>query len=486
MRKPLLIALSVIFVLASCTKIQTTDIGNGLIPPIDGVLTKDSIIDVITNTSIDSTAIRVYKSDDHIIGTISNDPYFGKTQASIFFELKPPSYPFSFQGKKEELIVDSAELILSYRSIYGDSLQRQTWRVFEIDNRDTLRYDSVYRTKDVIRTGSQIGERTNIDLTTLNDSVNTKFEKASNQIRIKLNASFAQKMIKTFDSSNAYKNDSLFRSRFAGFAVVPDQGSGNALISVNLLDTNTKLALYYKYKTTTTPIEDTPTVSYFRFAVNSGTATSGNANIIKRDYSGPNLLSTYLNNGKEDSILLVQTAPGTIVDVRVPGLSNFPNSIIHRAELIAEIVPTNNPMLDALLTPPRYLLLTAWDPTNKVKINIPTDFQVDAQGTSNIGAFGGFINTRDNGTTITRAYDFNLTRYVQGIVTRKETNYDLRISAPSNDTIRYRDPYPATLFNTYYIVPSTSNVIANGRVQLGGGGKTMPYRMRLRIIYSRI
>ena len=120
MRKPIFVVLSVLLVFFSCTKIETTDIGNGLIPSVDGVNIKDTFFDVITNTFVDDNIARVYKADDHLIGVITNDPLFGKTTASAFFELKPTNYPFSFSGNKDSIIVDSAVLVLSYKGAYGD------------------------------------------------------------------------------------------------------------------------------------------------------------------------------------------------------------------------------------------------------------------------------------------------------------------------------------------------------------------------------
>jgi len=41
----------------------------------------------------------------------------------------------------------------------------------------------------------------------------------------------------------------------------------------------------------------------------------------------------------QDSIVFVQTSPGSYVRVRIPGLAGLSNRIIHKAELIAEQVP---------------------------------------------------------------------------------------------------------------------------------------------------
>jgi len=79
-----------------------------------------------------------------------------------------------------------------------------------------------------------------------------------------------------------------------------------------------------------------------------------------------------------------------------------------------------------------------------------------------------------------------MSRYVQGIVTRKDPVYTLRISAPTNDSLLYREPYPqVAAVQVYYLGPQDGNDVANGRVRLGGGTHSR-FRMRLRIIFSRI
>ncbi len=90
---------------------------------------------------------------------------------------------------------------------------------------------------------------------------------------------------------------------------------------------------------------------------------------------------------------------------------------------------------------------------------------------------------------IVKAYSFDISRYVQGIVTRKDSSYTLRLSAPSNDSVRYTAPYPQPITaSTFFVVPSIANNLADGRVRLGGGGlpRENQLRMRLRIVYSKL
>ena len=492
MRKLFSIAVAILFFISACTKIESTTIGSGLIPPIDGVTTLDTTLDVYTNNYIDPLGdeAKVYKTDEHVIGVINSDPLFGKTTATAFFELKPTTYPFSLPNP-QELTADSAVLILSYKGVFGDTLQDQDWEVREVS--EFMRGDTVFNVKKSFTTGESLG-KASINIPHLKDSINDRFENASSQIRIKLSQSFANKLMNQYDSTGngAYASDSLFRLNFKGFAVMPAQGSrGNALLRVNLSDTNTKLALFYNYhiKDSVSAKRDTA-VTYFRFSDGSNVniPVSANANYIKRERNGSQL-SQFLNTNRNDSLVFIQTMPGTFATLKISGLSTFPNVIVHRAELLAFQAPDDNPPLHLSLTPPRYLLLNAYDSVTKLNINVPNDFIV-SQETPNISTFGGFITEKavpDNG--IVKAYTFDLSRYVQGIITRKETIYTLKMSAPSNDSLRYTPPYPqANITSNFFVVPSFANNLADGRVRLGGGGMTKQnqLRMRLRIVYSKL
>jgi hypothetical protein len=486
MRKLYWLSISIFFCISACTKIESTTIGSGLIPPIDGVTTIDTTLAVYTNNFIDKSldSLKVYKTDEHVIGIIKDDPFFGKTTASAFFELKPTSYPNTF-STTNTLIADSAVLILSYKGVYGDTAIPQDWEVRELS--ENIQGDTIFNVKETFRSGDLLGQKT-INIPSLKDSINYGFEQARNQIRIKLSSDFARKIIERYKSGTEYKNDTTFRQNFKGFVVQPTANSqGNALIRINLLDTNTKLALFYKYKKTDASANNDTTVSYFRFSNGSVIPVSGNANNIVRNYTGSQF-SQFNNSASNAEFAFIQTAPGTFATVKIPGLRSFPNAIIHRAELLTFQAPDPSAYYN-VLTPPRFLLLSSYDSVNKVKTNIPNDFILSSNGI-NLETFGGYLTRKSvPGVNAVYAYTFDLSRYVQGIVTRKDSSYTLRLTAPSNDSIRYKDPYPSTTpAAPYYLVPSNANNVAEGRVRLGGGGMstTAPLRMRLRIIYSRI
>lgn len=473
---------------AACTRITTTELGSGLIPLVDGVNTFDTILQLETDTFTETDTTRIYNSDNMVIGAITNDPLFGSTTAELNFEIIPPFFPFGIAGSKDSLVVDSAVLILSYKGFYGDSSKPLQVSVQEISPSTPLNpftsYPVNFPNVRPVNTIGALGNTKVIDIRTLGDSVNNRFEKSNNQIRIPLRLDVARRFLRDYDSTNAYRNDSTFKSFFKGFSLkVQSVNPANALLYINLLDTNTKLALYYNTSSDGATIRDTA-VRYFRFNSFFG----GYANFITRNTAGAQISNHLTSTSKPDSLVYVQSFPGTYVRIKIPNLQNLSNRIIHRAELTAEQVPDDNNLLtiDRYFQAPRLLLLSAFDSVRKQKRNIPNDYLVSGQGPNTVD-FGGFRTFKTiNGYDRVAAYNFVVSRYIQGIVTRKDTSFTLRLSAPSNDSLNFTPPYPNNIVSQmYYLNAGVGNEVANGRVRLGGGTHSR-FRMRLRLVYSRL
>ena len=489
LRRIILSCIVLIAFFSGCTRISSTDVGSGLIPAIDGVTTMDTLLDVITDTFEDTDSVRVYRGDNHVLGAITNDPIFGKSRAIMYFEMKPTAFPYYIPGNKDSIVVDSAVLILSYRGMYGDSTKPLQVNVFEINKNTPLdpvaNYPANYPSSIPVSIGSSLADPVVVDIRRLGDSVNNRYENANNQLRIRLRSDVAKRFLKDYDSTNAYLSDSVFRTYFAGFALTTNNTSpANALLKFNLNDTNSKFALYYSSNSTGATQRDTSVV-YFKYQIGS----ASDANVITRDRSGSDAAKHITTTSKPDSLVYVQTMPGTYVRVRIPGLQGLSNRIIHRAELIAEQVPddANLSTIETQMLPPRYLLLSRFDTAIKQKRNIPNDFVITSSG-PNTSQFGGAVISKAAAPyDKIWAYNFDVSRYVQGIVTRKDTSYTLRISAPSNDSLQYAAPYPASqsVSTGYYLSPTNANDVGDGRIRLGGGTHSR-FRMRLRLIYSRL
>jgi len=455
----------------SCTKIITTDIGGDLLPPADDIITKDMVIDIATkNMRYDSVAVGI--SDDHVLGYL-NDPIFGKTTASINFQVAPPSTPFTRGIPKENVVVDSVVLCLKYDGAWGDTNQLLRVRVFSMDPEVIFSSALVYNNTKTFTKGQELTESNtpkDVDIRALDDVDTTKgyfTEVATNQLRIRLNKSFGEKILQA-DSATYYTSDTAFNNLLRGIIVQPETTTGQALISINLTDTTTRLALYYHNSNPA----DTVKLSK-RFA--PSTLTSANANTILRNYAGTKV-DEYIN--KPDSsqdLIYMQTSPGTRAFINVSKLDSMPNVIVHRAELLMYQVPDES---DKYLTPPN-LFLAAYDEDSMRAFTIPHDISFSGGGISNLAQFGVTPRKKDN----TYYYSFDISRYVQGIVTRHEKIYNLTLMAPYNQYI-----FIDSSFN--YAVPISSpvlNTVGVGRVRLGGGNNSnSQYKMRLHIVYSEV
>ena len=472
--------------LFACTRIGTSELGLDFLSQ-DAISTKDTVLDVETETIVMEDSLRIYPTDEHMLGNITNDPLFGSTSASLFFQLKPSFYPFYIKGSKDSVVVDSAVLVLSYKGFYGDSTKPVRIYVNKIDPATPLEvgkyYASNYASAYGIRKGSAIGNPYLLDFTRAKDSVNDRFENAAKQIRIKLNNAIATELLKTYDSNGAYRNDTTFRNAFPGFALSTNAADNhNALIRLSLLDSNTKLALYYSTSGTGSVTRDT-LVTYFRFNYYA----AQNANFIQRNRTASEIAS-HLNGFAKDSLVYVQTSPGTMVKIKVPGLKTFKNKIVHRAELIAEQVPDDARLAtsDSYMTAPNFLFLGVYDTATKQLRSVPNDYQ----GASNpqlLAQFGGQKIAKSlHGYTNVATYNFNVSRYVQGLIARTDSLFDFRLYAPVNDSIKFVQPYPYNkIQTTEYLSTALGNQAAIGRVRLGGGSHSK-FRMRLRIYYTNL
>lgn len=471
----LLFIVPILTLVYSCSKInESTDLGDEIIPGVDGVTTIDTTLEVeaynyIFNPVDDS--VRVLFTDDHILGNISLDPFFGKTNAKIFVELKPPTYKWNFRGvyNKDSLFLDSVVMVLGWTSTWGDTTAPQQVKVYEMDPSSDFRTDSFYVLRTQYFTYSNLLGSKLFLPSELNDSVKAFQDTTINQLRVRLNDAFGQRLLE-YDSTNAYASDSAFKTYFKGFAIESDNNFGNALMSFGLYNNpNTKLAIYYHYKKDGKM--DT-VVDYFPV-----TALSATHNYIERyDFTNPAGLPIKLvsdDNVKDDLVYLINT-PGSYATIKIPAIKSLGNMIINRAELIVEQVydPT-----DRNLTPPEAVLLDVYDTALKAYKFLPYDFIPDQTGADQLQADLYGKNTLDAFGNPIRVWKINMTRYVQNVLTGNVPLYDLRLVT--------RKSVVENVAAGFFYTVSINSQFAFGRVRLGGGNHpTQP--MRLRIIYTKI
>lgn len=494
-----------------CTKIDTTTLGSDLIPAVDNVHTFADTFPIAGTQGLFNDSTRMSRGDYHPLGSITNDPVFGTTTADLYLQLKPDFYPFYFGNIGDTIndvidpaigsngtSFDSAVLCLSYKTFYGDSnvTAKQRLTVYQMDNNlDLTQFKDSSYLLNFLPTSTnfetQIGTA-DVDprpsvLSGYTRFKGSKKDSINNQIRIKLSNSFLQSLIgfnrDTITGHNGmYYSDSLFKERIKGFRIKAD-GTGNGLFYVSLTDAATRLEIHYK-KVRNSVID----TAYSVFSFSSGITVpiSAQATHLERNRTGATMLTDTAG------VLYIQAQPGSYANLSIPQLSRFQNSIIHRAEIVVEQIPTADP-LDKIMLPPAYLYLdiandTGTIPGSKFKpvyydLSTSTLYNPDNLGSIytlfvndaiNYNYFGGYIRVKDAGAATQHYYyTFNVSRHVQHIVTNGINNYNFRLYAP------FKIDYYGLSF------PYRNNV-ADGRVKIGNGNNTAGYKMYMRIVYSKI
>jgi hypothetical protein len=456
-----------------CTKIDSTRLGQGLIPTVDNIHTFDTTLFVIAkNYDNPADCDSVNRNDLHALGIISNDPLFGKTAANLYLELKPVVFPFTLPDHDtDSLYLDSAVLVLSYTGSYGDTNTIQKVNAFQLTNQ--FNHDSAYYTCNVLDYANltPLGEKT-FAPKDLKDSVHAFRENSVNQLRIPISKTLVQSWLNT--ASTTFQSDSLFVNKFKGFAIVPDQSfGGQALNYFSLNSAATRLSIYIR--SSKGAVKDTSILDL------SFTNYSNESNSIVRTRGSSEITNHLTHPVNGDSLLYIQTSPGSYVTVTIPGLSGLSNRVINRAELIVD-QQYSSTSFDEYFTPPQMLYLDTKDTfTSGRYIPVPCDFSGNELTTGFAYLGGHAVDVNDGSGHNVKRYTFNLSRYVQNVVTSHSYNAVFRLRAPY-----YIVNQVAYVDKCSQVVPPFSQVLNNiavGRVRLNGSNNT-PTRIRLRIIYS--
>ena len=455
-----------------CTKIDTTNLGQDLIPVIDNIHTFDTTFSVIANNFDDNECDTVQRDDLQVLGLIVNDPYFGKTDARIYVEFKP-SFPYKFPASDaDSLLVDSAVIVLQYAYTFGDTNLLQKVKVYEL--LDTFKLGDNYTTCRELGFDNSVllGEKSYLPLE-LNDSIHARDENATNQLRIPLSKSFAENLIR--DSASALRSNNDFVKYFKGFAIVPDEVTGGqGLNYFDFSNKGTRLSIYLR--SSNGAVKDTSRIDF------TLTGLSALSNSIVHDRGSAEIINHLTQPPAGDSIIYIQTSPGTYATLTIPGLAGLSNRVINRAELIAEQVYSPNSLND-IFPPPVSLYIDTKDSSinDTAYIPIPCDFST-AELQSGFSYMGGRVTPTkdDQGNTVSQ-YVFNISRYLQSIVTKGKPSLSLRLSAPNYITnlTGYVD------WCGQSIVPFAfqKNSMGYGRVKLNGTNNT-PTSLKLHVIYS--
>ncbi|TCZ73890.1 DUF4270 family protein [Flaviaesturariibacter aridisoli] len=477
----------------SCRKInEATELGGDLIPVVDNINTFETFLDVETDNSTWNGNTVVAPNDAVALGAITNDPEFGNTRADLYFNYAPSIYGvsnFPFYNRDSVVGVDSTVLSLRYITSYGDTTSNLQVSVYDIPPTSSFRDSSTYSTQaaDIDVDPSPLATAT-FQPRLLNDSMTLirkrDTSKVANVLRIKFdNSQPAQNFAANlYADKTDYQNYTNFYGTHRGIGI-RSASTGNALTYFNLLDTTgTKITVYFRVKRN--GVIDTTSASFYHGIISGGyvsTYTSADsstlkgrgtqANIIRRTPGGNWL--TYLNNSStnEDKAFL-QSEPGSAIYLRIPALDTMSNKLVHRAELVASVLPSANDNIFAA-PPALYLGRRSGDSVLQIRDD-SLSAVLTSNGAVNTSIFGGDLKS-DN------TYRFGMTLYVQQILLRHVSNDPLKLFAPYK--VRVADARLGKFGRSIIRLPR----IAYGRTVLGGGAHADPAkRLRLRIIYSKL
>ena len=492
----------ILFFITACTKIDSTRLGSDLIPVVDNVNTFETILPVVANNYVDDQDYRLNAANPHVVGALTQDPAFGNARATMFFEMKPASYPYTF-ANPDSLTgtgtgFDSAVLILDYLGYYGDSSVPVNLNLYEVSspiNADTSLVPYYTLQPALAADHSKLWGSKTVQANGFKDSIaiiRADTTKVVNQLRIRLDNNLAKQLFE-FDTLSVYKSDSAFEAYLPGFALESDATAKTLLYFT--LGSASKIEFYFRAKGTGGI--DTTSTSF------SLTAKSGHAVKFDNDRSGAEI-NTFLTpdtiNGNDK--IFIQTSPGASAKLTIKGLDTFKtmNRIIHRAELRITQV---EPLADPQLLPPNALYLDLIDTASEITYKgVPYDLSPspganyycypNSNGIS-FGYFGGLTHNENVANNSVPVYRFNISRYLQSVVSRGEPLYQFRLSAPFymfyKNCANSSTSYPQQVFPfTDASTGSLLNPPGKGRIKVAGGGSNVPQniRMQLRIIYSKL
>lgn len=428
---------------------EATILGNELIPGKDFVNGEDTIItNIITHNiwKVDSAVFTGRGNYNKVLGSIANDPLFGRAHGFVYTQMSLPSTAYSWPGTNPAL--DSVVLSLGVSGYYGDSMSTQTFRVYRMSE-PNFKIDSNYRYYQSLgyNAGELLGTATIVPRN-LKDSVSVYGVKEGPQLRIRLSTAFGNQLLQQ-TSTTGFTNDSTFRAFLKGFAIVPDTtlSSNRSMLYVDMTLPETRLSVFFKNT------ENDSLRTNFGFG-----SAAAHANYFVRNPTGSQS-AQYLNtnNPNGDSLLYLTDAPGLFTKITIPNLENFPNAVINKAELVVTEITTGPGDLDNIYSEPNFLFLQQYvsgDTTRPV---------IDYGNPQNPNQpyFGGDKTEVTIGGVKVSQYKFNIARYVQFLLKKQETNTGFKLEALSPRNIDVH------------------------RVKAGGGNHSQ-YNLKLRIIYTKL
>ncbi|WP_262607301.1 DUF4270 domain-containing protein [Taibaiella helva] len=409
-----------------------------LIPPVDNIHTFEVKDFNMTVNNLYYDSIWTNDKDYRIvsIGALSNDPFFGKTQAGLYIQFLPPSEGFAFPTGT---IIDSALVSLPFNNFkYADTASNSTLslKAYEITDPFALGDGTrkYYAFNRVSYKPTAIGAKT-FTLKSLRDTVPVfRTDTIGGLLRMRLSDAFCEQFRSMPASATA--TNASFLDFFRGIYLGPDSTVQQNTIasfalagaSTNLLYSGAQMEFFYHTSTN-------DTVKRALFPYNSLLCSFFNG--IYHNYTGAPV-QAYLSNqqASRDSVVL-QGYPGFRSDITVPiDPAAIPPSIINKATLTMTVLKVGD---DARFSAPPQLIIRGVNDNGQERpiadLLNGDDSTTNTSGAAFVGATA--FPVLIGGSTYLR-YTFNIPREFQKAVSAGQTQLKLRLIVPTAYQGAYR------------------------------------------------
>ena len=404
--------ITALFSLSGCE--EYNNMGIEVLPKGDLVTVYNSLIkDDISAFTFSEDSVRTDEPSKSLIGSL-NDSIFGLTTIDFATQFRLFDYPdFGTNAK-----ADSVKLYLYFRSIYGDTLTKNNFKVYELHS--GLDQDAKYTQEVDLKSlayNKLLGE---IDYKTKVKIDSTTKDTFYQLIRIPLDISLGQKLISA-DSLDMVNND-VFLEYFKGLYIESrtQASKGGAILTLETEPvgtfTGSAVVLFYhnddlKSKAGGDSAQMMPYII---------SKYSARVNRITHDYSKAPFYKHLNQETVEDSLIYVQATGGLKSRILIDDLTSWNDSVniaINKAELIFQVDTIASQVKK--FQPPMQLLFTVVDSVGNEFLPIDYVFSPTFYG-------GGLYKDY--------TYRFNITQHVQNIIEGKAKNYGFYLtSAYKND-----------------------------------------------------
>jgi hypothetical protein len=370
------------FWLMSCEKPGLTP-GDNLLPGGDALTAfQTDTFTIVAQTMIEDS-VQTDELSLAVLGRME-DPVLGATECQIFTEFKLSALDPGFPSTME---IDSVVLALAFNTTFYGHPNRQQFAVYPLT--EGLILDSHYYANSSLSYAADNWIEPGFDYLDVdpNKDAIVAGDTTFPQLRIRLKNEVGTLLTQPSDVSVLSTQDN-FQQYFKGLCITA-KARMDAIMRYDLVDPGTKLTVYYRDLSGTTP--DT---LLYDFVVGTDCARF---NRFKQNYAGTELQNIAQQPLDGSQHFYVQSGGGLKAKIQLPTIGKLSegNKVIAQAELQ---IPVE---LDGRFTAFDQLFLRYIDENGEQRI-LPDE---SAQ------SIGGFLNTT------TEKYSFVITRYIQSVLT---------------------------------------------------------------------